>query len=378
MLNAGLMYLRDVGVRGLARRWARLYLRDHQRLYLTRSDLARASERPIGRRGLQVRLARPEEARRLSAAFPHLSVARLNTWLAPDHFLLVALKGDEPVGFRCLSTRVGRLLRPALRLEPDQLFSVMSFVLPAFRRQGINHEIKTATAHLLRPRGFRETWGNQSPFNQLNFDATSRMSDVMSYVGTLTRSCALGRARFAFDPAAPLSPARVARPLELLATHFPHARRVALLANPASVLVSPGAVETTTARAPVSLHLVTVRECRDQAGAFRDAFGAVASAAPDAVVVLHDPMFVEHRATIRDEVRRSRLFAVYEGAEFADAGGVLVCGAPRPVLEGLPGSLRRITAGGRESDLLVNPGAARALGLTIPPSLQRRADRVLE
>lgn len=374
----GLMYLRDVGLRGLVSRWAKLYLRDRQRIYLTRSNLLQARERPIGRRGLEVRLAQPAEAARLAASFAHLSVARIQTWLGPEHFLIVAFKEGSPVGFRCLSTRVSRVLRPALRLTPDQIYSVMTFVLPASRQQGVNHEIKAATAHLLLPRGFREVWGNQSPFNERNFQATTHMSDVMEYVGTLTRTCALGRVRFAFFPATVLSPARVARPLELLRTHVPHVRRVAVLANPASVLVAPGATEKMAEHVPVQLDLVTVRESRDQPQAFREAFGRVASGAPDALIVLGDPMFVDHRSTITQQVHRHQLLTVYEGAEFADAGGVIVSVAPRPALDVLPDSLRRITAEGGETQLVVNLRTARALGLTIPPSLLLRADRVIE
>jgi hypothetical protein len=121
-----------------------------------------------------------------------------------------------------------------------------------------------------------------------------------------------------------------------------------------------------------------VRERRDQAQAFGEAFARIAGGAPDALIVLHDPMFVEHRATITEEVHRRRLLAVYEDVEFADVGGVIVCGAPRPALDGLPESLRRITADSREIPLVVNLGAARTQGLTIPPSLLLRADPVIE
>ena len=369
--------LRAHGIRAAARKLKRFYLHSHERVYLTRGDLDAASRQPFGQRGLEVRLARSDDVSRF-AAFPDLSPHTVRAWLAPDHYVVLALKDGVPAGYRCLSARVPPSLAPALHLTPDEVFSDILFVSPSLRRQGVNHELRAATGHLLRPLGFRRTWGCQSPFNHVIHEVTIRSTaGVSEYVGTLTRRSLLGRVRFSFAPTTPLSAARVAGAIHVLTAVLGRVRRVTLLANRVSVTAAPDSLESIGAQLGADIRVIAVTERHHQTEAFRGAFDRIAGDRPDAVIVLCDPMFLEHRRTLTHLAAAHRLPAVYEGAAFAAAGGLLACGEPTPGLSTLPDSLRRVVGAADPARLVVNLPTARRLNLSVPPTVLERADRIL-
>ncbi|HEU5320481.1 MAG TPA: ABC transporter substrate binding protein, partial [Methylomirabilota bacterium] len=91
---------------------------------------------------------------------------------------------------------------------------------------------------------------------------------------------------------------------------------------------------------------------------------------------------------IVDFAAMSRIPAVYGLREFADAGGLMAYGTDlRDLFRRSATYVHRILEGARPADLPVEPPArfelvinlrtAGALGLTIPPSLLRRADHVI-
>ena len=90
-----------------------------------------------------------------------------------------------------------------------------------------------------------------------------------------------------------------------------------------------------------------------------------------------------------DFARKHRLLVVSESSEFADAGGLLTYGASLPDLFRRAATyVDKILKGAKPADLpveqptkfelVVNLETARALGLTIPPSLRLRADRIID
>jgi putative ABC transport system substrate-binding protein len=87
--------------------------------------------------------------------------------------------------------------------------------------------------------------------------------------------------------------------------------------------------------------------------------------------------------------RTSRLPAMYTGKEYAEAGGLMAYGpSTRENFRRAATYVDKILKGAKPGDLpieqpnkfelVINLKAAQALGLTIPPSLVRRADQVIE
>lgn len=375
-LGEVLTYLRAHGLRAVARKLRQLYVYDRQRVYITRSDLDGAASRSSGRTGVDVHLVRADDVSRFKA-FPRLSERTVRAWLHADHHVLLASKDGVPAGYRWLSRRVPPAMAPVVTLQPDELFSMMSFVAPSFRRQGIHTALKTATESLLMPLGYRRVWGSQSPLNHVVHEVTYRPTNVTRYVGTLTRHSLLGHVRFSFVPTTHLSPERIVGAVDVLTAALGRLRRVGILANRVSVDVEPGALERLGASLQMGLGLTTVRETVRQAEELRESFDRIVGDEPDALIVLYDPMLLEHRRTLVDLATARRLPALYEGAEFAAAGGLFACSGPAPALGTLPDALRRVVVARDPAQLVINLTTARRLGVTLPHALLERADRVL-
>ena len=175
--------------------------------------------------------------------------------------------------------------------------------------------------------------------------------------------------------------------LELLKEVVPRASRVAVLWN----VTSPGKAQEwrqtqAAARAlGVTLQSAEVRDPED----LDKVLSEVARARPDALVAFSEPMLLRHRHRVIDFARKHRLPVVSETSEFADAGGLLTYGASLPDLFRRAATyVDKILKGAKPADLpveqptkfelVVNLKTAKALGLTIPPSLLLRADRIVE
>ena len=108
-----------------------------------------------------------------------------------------------------------------------------------------------------------------------------------------------------------------------------------------------------------------------------------------ALLAVEDPFTMAHRARIVDFAAQSRLPAIYGSREFLEAGGLMMYGADVRVLFRRAASyVDRILKGASPGDLpierpttfelVINLKTARALGLSLSPSLLRRADQVME
>jgi putative ABC transport system substrate-binding protein len=118
-------------------------------------------------------------------------------------------------------------------------------------------------------------------------------------------------------------------------------------------------------------------------------FAAAARGRSAAVIVLPAPVFLSEAGHVVDLVAKSRLPAIYFAREFAEAGGLIAYGADMAdILRGAASYVDKILRGtepanlpveqGSKFELLINLKTAKALGLTIPPSLLLRADQVIE
>jgi putative ABC transport system substrate-binding protein len=109
----------------------------------------------------------------------------------------------------------------------------------------------------------------------------------------------------------------------------------------------------------------------------------------DALITVEDPLTINHQNQIVDFAATNRLPAIYGLREFLEAGGLITYGASLSDLRRRAAAyVDKILRGAKPADLpiqqptkfefLINLKTARALGLTIPPSLLARADEVIE
>jgi putative ABC transport system substrate-binding protein len=184
-----------------------------------------------------------------------------------------------------------------------------------------------------------------------------------------------------------LSPELAAKHLELLKETVPRISRVAVLWNAANPIeVRLWRARQAAARAlGLTLIPVEVRSPQD----FPAALSVMASARPEALHLLGDPLILGHRSQIVEFAARKRLPIVSDVDEFTEAGGLMSYGVHLPDLFRTSARfVDRILKGEKPGDLpveqptrfvlTINLKTARALGLSIPPSVLVLADRVIE
>ena len=184
-----------------------------------------------------------------------------------------------------------------------------------------------------------------------------------------------------------IAPELVGKRLQLLKEAVPGISRVAVLWNPT---VTAQALELREAEVAarslkVQLHVLEARAPSDFAGAF----SALTEDRAGGVLILTSSMFYAERTRIAELAARVRVPAIYSVKEFAEAGGLMTYGI------NLHESFRRaatyvdrILKGAKPADLpveqptkfelVINLKTAKALGLTVPPSLLARADEVIQ
>ena len=175
--------------------------------------------------------------------------------------------------------------------------------------------------------------------------------------------------------------------LELLKEAFPPASRVAILWNPTNPW-HPLALKTAESAARslvLQLHSVGVRAPEE----LEAAFATITKNGADAVLVLSDPMTFFHRDRIADLATKRRLPTMHGVRGYVDAGGLISYWAHEAdLLRRAASYVDRILKGAKPGDLpieqpakfemVINLKTAKAVGLTIPPSLLLRADHVIE
>jgi len=175
--------------------------------------------------------------------------------------------------------------------------------------------------------------------------------------------------------------------LELLSELVPEAKLIALLVNPnnpASETVIRDVGEA--ARAKVrELHVLKA----GSEGEIDAAFARLVEMHAGGLVVAAEPFFYSRRNQLVEQAERDAVPAIYELREYALAGGLISYG---PILTGIYRQVGiyagRILKGVKPADLpvqqpttfelVVNLKTAKALGLTVPPSILARADEVIE
>jgi putative ABC transport system substrate-binding protein len=175
--------------------------------------------------------------------------------------------------------------------------------------------------------------------------------------------------------------------LELLREVLPGLARVAVLWDSANPYTTIGFKETQSAARTLGLEVqsLEVRSPDD----FDRAFEAARQQHPDALVTVDDPLTITYLKLIIDFAAGQRLPSVHELKEFAAAGGLVSYGTNlAAVIRRAAGYVDKILRGAKPADLpvqqptkfelVINLKTAKALGITIPPSLLVRADEVIE
>ena len=174
--------------------------------------------------------------------------------------------------------------------------------------------------------------------------------------------------------------------LELIKEVVPKASRVAVLWNASNPAKAIELKDTQAAAVPlrVTLQSVQVQGPND----FDSAFSAIVKGRPDALITFSEPLTLGHQKRIVDFAAKNRLPMISEIREFAEAGCLMTYGAS------LSDNFRRaatyvdkILKGTKPADLpveqpmkfelVINLKTAKQIGLTIPPNVLVRADRVI-
>jgi putative ABC transport system substrate-binding protein len=183
-----------------------------------------------------------------------------------------------------------------------------------------------------------------------------------------------------------LAPEISGKQLELLKEIVPRLSRVAIFGS---------------SKEPANPQLL--REAERAAGAFRmklqyvdvpspkdieTAFGAASKERAEALLVLGAFIFNPHRAKIADLAAGNRLPAIYNAIEWVEGGGLMSYGTNFPDLFRRAATyVDKILKGAKPGDLpveqptkfelVINLKAAKQIGLTIPPNVLARADKVI-
>jgi ABC-type uncharacterized transport system substrate-binding protein len=183
-----------------------------------------------------------------------------------------------------------------------------------------------------------------------------------------------------------LAPELSGKQLELLKEIVPKLSRVAVFGNSRNPgnKVAIREIELAGETLRVKVQKLDVVDSKDVKAAFRTA----SKERDEAVLVLGSPLINAHRAQIAALATKNRLPAIYYTAEMVEAGGLMAYGVNRNDLARRAATyVDKILKGAKPTDLpveqptkfelIINLKAAKQIGLTIPPAVLARADRVI-
>ncbi len=179
-----------------------------------------------------------------------------------------------------------------------------------------------------------------------------------------------------------------AKRLELLRDLLPQVTRIAVIVNPADLMITEPQLKEVTAAAQAMGLKIQVYNA-DTSAEISAAFEAMGRERPDAVFVAVSVFLNGRRIQLAQLAAFHRLPAVYALREYAEAGGLMSYGSNIAagyrqagiyvgrILKGeKPAELPVVQSNNFE--LVINAQTARMLGLTVPTSLLGRADEVIE
>jgi putative ABC transport system substrate-binding protein len=184
-----------------------------------------------------------------------------------------------------------------------------------------------------------------------------------------------------------MTPELTAKRLELLKEMMPEASSVAVLWDPgySAYLADWRELRERARTRGVTLQSFEARNVAD----LGKAFAAIVHERADAVITLSDTVTYIFSNQVADLAARSRLPLMSPFQELANAGGLMSYGPSIPdMFRRAAGYVDKILRGAKPADLpveqptkfelVINLKAAKALGLTVPPSLHARADELID
>lgn len=176
--------------------------------------------------------------------------------------------------------------------------------------------------------------------------------------------------------------------LELLTETVPRTLRIGVLREADSQTAAIGFKEyETTARAlKIQLQSVEVREPNPD---FEGAFQAAAKGRVSGLITITNPLVLRYRKRITDLAIKNQLPSMYEGSAWVEEGGLMSFSTDDlDVFRRVATYVDKILKGVKPADLpveqptkfemVVNLKTAKQMGLTIPPHVLARADRVIK
>ena len=181
--------------------------------------------------------------------------------------------------------------------------------------------------------------------------------------------------------------ALVPKQLELVREIVPQARLIAALVNPSNPNTETEQKELVVAARALGLEIDLQRASSEEG--LTNAFAAIRQQGASAVVVSYDAFFGSVRDRLVALSMRYSLPTIYHWRDYPESGGLMSYGTNLADAYRQTGTYAgRILQGAKPADLpiwqqikfelVINMNAAKALGLTIPPSLLARADEVIE
>ena len=175
--------------------------------------------------------------------------------------------------------------------------------------------------------------------------------------------------------------------LEILREVIPKLTRVAVLGtstNPGNSQVLKE-IEIAAKAFGVKLHYLAVQNPKDIETAFR----AASKERADAVLTVGNPILASQRTQIAEFAIKYRLPAIYHQSFYVEAGGLMFYGVNQLDLDRRAATyVDKILKGAKPAELpveqpmkfefIVNLKAAKQIGLTVPPNVLVRADRVIK
>ena len=173
--------------------------------------------------------------------------------------------------------------------------------------------------------------------------------------------------------------------IELLKETVPKLSRVAVLWNPRGS--GQGWKESQLAARELGLQLHSMEV--SSADKFDSAFKEALKAGSAAIAVTQNPLVTSHQKQIVDLATKNRLPAIYPRGDYVAGGGLMSYGAdPAEHYRRAAVLVDKILKGVKPADLpieqptkfelIINLNAAKQIGITIPPNVLARADKVIK